>query len=229
MRPAGVLCGLAREAALLAEAKRNGVVIVAVSGADPARAARLANELAREEVRFLVSFGLAGALNPAWRPGELIVPEEVAAPDGHLFAVSSDPRRAVAGELARAGLVAHGGRLLGVDRIVAGTSAKADLRRRTGADAVDMESHHLAQAATALGRPFVVVRAVADPASRPLPAAALTPLDRAGRPRPAAMAGAILRRPNDIPRLVMLARDARSGLRALGRAVDAAAGLFEGG
>jgi len=59
---------------------------------------------------------------------------------------------------------------------------KAGLFHTTGAIAVDLESHLVAQAAARAGRPFLILRAIADPASRSLPPAAVNGLDSDGNP-----------------------------------------------
>src|SRR5262249_61247120 len=63
------------------------------------------------------------------------------------------------------------GRLLGTDAIVAEVAEKAELHRTTGALAVDMESHVVADVARRYGLPFAAVRVVCDPAHRALPPA----------------------------------------------------------
>ena len=62
---------------------------VACSGGSPERARAEAARLAAEGATGLVSFGLAGGLAPELRPGDLVLPETVQAPDGR--SLPTDP------------------------------------------------------------------------------------------------------------------------------------------
>lgn len=111
--------------------------------------------------------------------------------------------------------------LLGATRIVAARNAKAELHRRTGAAAVDLESGAVAAVAQRLGRPFLALRAVADPAGFALPPAALVGIDSAGRTALLPVLLSILRRPGQLADLVRLAHHSRRALDALARAAPA--------
>ncbi|MEX0759575.1 MAG: hypothetical protein WD100_08355, partial [Tistlia sp.] len=69
------------------------------------------------------------------------------------------------------------------------------------------------------GLPFLVLRAVADPAGLALPPAALDALDERGRSRGWAVAGRLLAAPRQLPALLALARAAAAAERALGGAL----------
>jgi adenosylhomocysteine nucleosidase len=157
-------------------------------------------------VSALVSFGLAGGLDPALRPGAVVVPRQVVE-DGLVYA--ADP-----GLAARFGGFS-GDVLLAGRAIVAAAADKAALFAATGAALVDLESGAVARVAQAAGLPFVAVRAVCDPAERTLPPAALLPLRAdGGVGLPGVIASAIAR-PWQIPGLIGLGRDAGRARRAL--------------
>ena len=105
--------------------------------------------------------GVAGALDPALRPGDLVVATEVRGPDR---TVSCPSAGILAAALRRAGVRPALGPIVSVDRIVRGSDR--DALGSTGALAVDMESAWLAEAAA--GRPLAVVRAIVDTPNRPL-------------------------------------------------------------
>lgn len=76
-RNPGIICGVQREAACLTAVGIRDRV--AISGARTARATRLAQELVSEGVDSLVSFGLAGGLDPRAGTGAVILAEHVVA------------------------------------------------------------------------------------------------------------------------------------------------------
>jgi adenosylhomocysteine nucleosidase len=80
---------------------------------------------------------------------------------------------------------------------------------------VDLESGAVARVALAHGLPFAVLRAVADPAERNLPPAALLALDGAGRIGILRVLGSVFGNPGQILGLLALARDAAAARRAL--------------
>ena len=154
----------------------------------------------------LVSFGLAGGLDPALPAGTVLVPETVLAL-GRSWPTDATLAARFGGTNTRS--------CLATDRIVASRAEKRCLWRDTGAACVDMESGAGAAAAAAAGLPFAVLRAICDPADRDLPAAALIALDAAGRLAVGALLSALLRNPLQIPPLIGLARDAAKARRAL--------------
>ena len=160
----------------------------------------------------LLSFGLAGGLDPALRPGDIVVPSAVVSRD---VAFNAD-----------AALMAHIGcaashRLLGADAIAADAATKQRLWRQTGAAAVDLESGAVARAATAHGLPFAVLRAICDAAERDLPRVALAALDARGAIGFARVVGSVAAFPGQVPVLLRLAADAAAAHRALARRVAA--------
>ena len=76
-RNPGIVCGVQREAACLAAVGIRDRV--AISGAHTARAAHIAQELISDGAESLVSFGLAGGLDPRSGTGAVILAERVMA------------------------------------------------------------------------------------------------------------------------------------------------------
>ncbi len=153
----------------------------------------------------MVSFGLAGGLHPALRPGDLLRPARVLAADG---AWDADP--ALLGGTTP-------GSLWGGGAVLATAADKAALHRRSGAAAVDLESAAVARVARRHGLPFAVLRAVCDPADCDLPPAALVALDPAGRIGLGAVLASVLANPRQVPALLALGADAARARRALAR------------
>ena len=76
------MCGLRAEARALGALSGDQRLTVGISGARPDRATLLAREMAGSGVDMLVSWGIAGGLDPALPSGTLILPGAVAGPDG---------------------------------------------------------------------------------------------------------------------------------------------------
>jgi adenosylhomocysteine nucleosidase len=200
--PVGIVTGLEAEARI---ARRFGVP-VEVGGGRAAGAVAASQRLVERGVAGLVSFGLAGGLNPALAAGTVLVPA----------AVLLDSERWDADDalLQRLGGTTPGV-LYGGGEVVASAAAKAALFARTGAVAVDLESAAVARIARQHGLPFAVLRAVCDGAGRALPRAALVALDGAGRIGRLRVAWAAVSRPWEIPDLLRLGGDAARARHAL--------------
>ena len=80
------------------------------------------------------------------------------------------------------------------------------------------ESAIVARAAERHGLPFAILRVIADPAHRPLPSAALVAMRADGGIDVAAVLGALLRNPAQLPALIRLGLDSREAFSALVRA-----------
>ena len=210
----GVVAGLRAEARCL----RGLNVRIVCTGGSPERARAEAARLVAEGAAGLVSFGLAGGLAPELRPGDLLLPETVRAPDGP--ALTADPpwRERLRAVFERGGFRATGGALAGSDRIVATACEKQLLLEASGALAVDMESHAIAAVASGAGVPFVILRAIADPHDRVIPQAALEALRPDGRVRLPSVLGGVIREPRQLIALLRLGRDTAAALATLRRA-----------
>jgi adenosylhomocysteine nucleosidase len=161
----------------------------------------------------LLSFGIAGGLAPGLRPGTLVMADRVIGDSG-----DSAPPTCLARDSGRAFNIVLGA-VFGATAPVGSALAKRAIFERTGALAVDLESALVAAAASRARLPYAVLRAIADPAERDLPNAALVPLRDSGGPDLPAVLGALLREPGQLLRLCRVALDTRAALGALGRGV----------
>jgi hopanoid-associated phosphorylase len=160
--------------------------------------------------RGIVSFGTAGGLVDALRPGAWVVARAVLADDRRY---ACDP--AWTDTLRRALGVARDDDIAGSGQPAVDAQAKRALQRATGAAAVDMESQVVARIAVARGIPFVCCRVVIDPVERSLPAAALAAMREDGSTDVLAVLRSLIRRPAQLPALLDVARDAGVAKRAL--------------
>jgi adenosylhomocysteine nucleosidase len=216
-----IVCGLKREAAILAGPGRT-----TLCGDASTLRLRLA-EAASLRPSLVVSWGLCGALDPRFRPGDLILGAEVVSGGG---AVRADEAvtSSMAQRLGGAGARVVVERLAASDAPILTAAAKAELRRATGAVAVDMESLIAGQYALKQRIPFAILRAVADPAERDLPPFVLKAVDSDGGVDTVAIIGALIRSPSQFAGLRALAADSRAAFRALKRCRSLLPGLFLG-
>ena len=208
--PVLAVAGLALEARL---AGGPGIRALAGGGDTAALAAAIEREVARG-ARALISFGIAGALAPSLVRGALVVASGVCAA-GASPSLATDARWSAA--LLRLIPDAVSGELYGSEIILADARHKAKLHARSGAIAVDMESHVAGRIAAAHGLPFAVLRAIADPADRSLPPAALVGMRSQGGVDLAAVLRSIAGSPSQLGALLRIALDARAALSALAR------------
>ncbi len=203
------IVGMKSEAALLPAG-----IPVACAGGVTARAEALARDFIAGGAQALVSIGIAGGLDPSLRPGDIVIGSGVET-EGGVIGCDLPWRDRLLAALpgARSGLV------FGSAVAAATVAHKQALFQRRGALVVDMESGAVAKAAAAAGLPFAVIRAVADPAGRALPASAMAGLDAEGNARPGAVMLGLLRRPRDLPGLIRVGLDSGRALSALGDAL----------
>ena len=216
-----IVCGLKREAAILAGPGRT-----TLCGDASTLRARLA-EAASLRPSLVVSWGLCGALDPRFRPGDLILGAEVVS-GGAAVRVDEAVTSSLAQRLGGAGARVVVERLAASDAPILTAAAKAELRRATGAVAVDMESLIAGQYALKQRIPFAILRAVADPAERDLPPFVLKAVDSDGGVDTVAIIGALIRSPSQFAGLRALAADSRAAFQALKRCRSLLPGLFLG-
>jgi hopanoid-associated phosphorylase len=199
-----VVCGLRFEAKIAAGAGIHVVCAQTATLADP-----LDNAIA-DGCDGIVSFGTAGGLIDAFRPGDWIVARSII--DG-AAQISCDIGWSET--LLQALPHAHNTVVTGVAMPVASTQAKRALHAACGAAAVDMESQVVARLAQARNIPFVCCRVIIDSVERSLPDAALAGMRPDGSTDPIAVLASLLRHPGQLPSLLAVGRDAAIARRAL--------------
>lgn len=192
------------------------------------RAEEAAHSLVRLGARVLLSFGIAGALVESLRPGTLLLPKAVAAL-GHDTLPTQDTRAQMLVHALGASLPVTREPLVSARMIIKSASQKAALAAASGAVAVDMESYAVGRVAKEAGADFAVLRAVADPAERAIPAAALAGMTPQGHVRPARVLSKLMREPAAMGDIMRLGRDNARAMRSLGSAARLAFPLFLNG
>src|SRR6478672_2553344 len=160
----------------------------------------------------IISFGIAGGLAPHLAAGDWVVGSSVRTKEGRF---PTDHGWAQALLEALPGAV-HA-EIVGADAPIAEPADKRQLHLRTGAGAVDTESHVAARIAAAHRIPFAACRAVIDPAHSVLPPAAVTGLRHDGTPDVLAVFRSVVRQPSQLPSLARTALEARTAGAALRR------------
>jgi adenosylhomocysteine nucleosidase len=151
------------------------------SGPGGERAAAAAMRAVAAGARVLVSWGLAGGLEPTLAPGVVVIPRRVIAHDGATF--DADPALHARAVALADELAVDAGDLLTVRTPLETPEAKRAARDRHRAVAVDMESAAIARVAAEARVPFVALRAVFDGVADSLPTGAGQWLDEHGRRR----------------------------------------------
>ena len=205
-----VVVGLAFEARIAGSSK--GTVICCRRGDAGAHAMNEAID--RSGCRGVISFGIAGGLDRRLRSGTHLVASEVITSEGSVRTHEGWSRT-----LLNSSRDAVHAPILGTDRVVIEPGHKHDLFARTGAVAVDTESHITALMARERGLPFACLRIVADPADRRVPNAAISGLRPDGRAYPGGVIRELARRPHETPALLAIARDTWRARRVLTRAL----------
>src|SRR5690606_38810696 len=166
----------------LTRGELEGVTVVAAEcGIGKVNAAALTQHLVSLGVGSVVFTGVAGALDPSLRVGDVVIGVDAVQHDvdvtglgyapgevpGDGVAWSADPAlvalaAAAAGELE--GVRAVRGRIASGDRFVASAELGARLREEFGAACAEMEGAAVAQVCRRAGVPFVIVRSISDTA-----------------------------------------------------------------
>jgi len=216
----GVVTGLNFEADIVRrcaarESLADRVAVATGIGRDHARAA--AQRLAASGVAGLLSFGIAGGLDPQLACATVVVATSIRA-DGLPVRQCAPDWTVRLGEILSAASPLLRGDLAYAPAVLSTASEKARIFAATGALAADMESYGVAEAASAAGLPFASVRVVADTAGEEVPDIALQAMSPDGRLKLADTLGRIARRPQQVPGLLRLGRStarARARLEAI--------------
>ena len=210
--PAGLLIisGLMREAGIF-----TGAGITTICGDAATLEARLA-AVANPPPRMILSAGICGGLDPSLQRASIVLGTEVVARSERIGA-DATVLQALMRHLTLAGERVVLGSVATADTPVVTAAAKAELRARTGAIAVDMESLIAGRFAAARTLPFAILRAVSDPADRNLPPLVLKAVSPDGSLNVARVMVALIRRPGQLTSLLAAARDSAAAFRALRR------------
>lgn len=183
----------------------NATILVTGMGAAAAERAVQAR-LAASDWSAVLTCGFAGGLDPALQIGTVIC--------------DADEDFSLRQALFDAGAVAA--RFHCAEQVAVTAYAKAMLRERTGADAVEMESGVIRRVCHARGIPSATVRVISDTAHQDLPLDFNLLVNADGKLSLGRLARQVLRRPRKIPALMALGRRSKTAARRLAAVLRAA-------
>lgn len=226
----GIIVALSDELSTLTSARiakgqtdqlANGIqIMLAGIGAENAQAAAL--RLIELGAEGLVSWGCATALSPALKPGDCILADRVTNQAGTKLScneawLSSTQSHWPANLSVAVGAVAETRELLNDSR------QKLECRQQSGALAADMESFAVADTARRAGKPWLVVRAIADPLTQSLPPAVSAATNAEGEIDRNRLVWHLLTHPTQIPEIIDLGKNffaARKTLQSVSAHID---------
>ncbi|NEW87538.1 phosphorylase [Rhodopseudomonas sp. WA056] len=209
-RPVLIVTGLIQEARIAAGP---GLTVIC-SSSDPKQLRAIMADFDASSIRGVISFGVAGGLDPSLKAGDIVIATEVMAGERRWTSEVALTDELLRSAGVRRQRVVRGG-LVGVEQVIAARTAKAALRSETGAAAVDMESHIAADYAAAANLPFAALRVISDPASRSLPQIVSTAIKPNGDVDLRKVLRGIARHPTSIRSLVSTGIDFNRALRSL--------------
>jgi adenosylhomocysteine nucleosidase len=199
------VCGLKREAGIIG--KR---ALAFYAGGDPdTLRLHLGYGLRDGGHEGIISIGIAGALSPDLKAGDVVIAERVVTAERAFETDAKWTARLVA-KLPAARL----GAVLGRSTIADTADVKAALHTATGADAVDMESH-IAASVSVSGLPFAALRVISDAADRDLPPAALVAMKPDGTVALGRVLGSIWKDPSQLGALIRTGRESEKAFATL--------------
>lgn len=231
MSVTGVVAALDFEARCLGQRRRDSGglwrlsdgSLVSVSGIGADNAARAARTLVAAGAGALLSWGVAGGLDPSLSCGAAVLPGAVLRDAGgrgalRRYETCATWREPLMSALQRYAPVVAG-TLLSSATPVAAAALKAQKFAETHAVAVDMESAAVAEVARQHDLPFLVLRVILDTAADSLPESILRAFDpaanRSGLSRAWQLLWALLTTPSELRALLRLPRQYRLAQRAL--------------
>jgi adenosylhomocysteine nucleosidase len=202
--------GLSKEAKIVGIAE-----VIAVAGGGDADGLKAKLNALHGDIRGVISIGLAGALSPHLKVGDVVIGEKILT-GAETWDCHAGWRNRLASRLVQA----HQGTLFGSDVIIQQAETKAGLHTATGALTVDMESQVAARFAASRNLPLAGLRVISDDAGHVLPPAALVAMKPDGGIALSRVLGSLLRRPGQVPALIRTARASNKAFAELLRCLD---------
>lgn len=206
-----VISGMTQESGI---AKGPGVVNV-LSGGDLAILTDRLQHIDPKTIRAVVSFGVAGALDPRLTFGDVVVSSSVTTDTGEKFATDSHLSMRISTILTNGGLKVYSGPMYSTTVEQDDASGKLAIFGSSGAISVDMESNGAAEFASKYGLPLVVLRTISDPQTFTLPSVVKRAINPDGTLNISEVIGGLLAHPSEISALVTTAEGSERAFHSL--------------
>jgi len=203
----GIVCGLESEAVLARKIAHARVVCAA---AQPLKARRLTQELVAQGVTRLMSFGIAGGLEPDLAVGSVVIGTHVYSEKGQWLCDEHWMQ-----DLVEKFPEARIGGVWGSEFLVAQAHEKKKLYEQYHCRIVDMESQCMAQIASEAQLPISVLRVVCDTSVMNVPPFVMEAIAENGQIDFKRAIGSLFRKPSQIPALIHVGRGTRHALQVL--------------
>jgi len=185
------------------------------AGMGPVNAANAAQTLLGLKVDALVSWGVAGSLDPDLVAGDIVLPVDVLDVEGQIFPVNREWHTALKNSLNHPDIYSEG-KLVSTHNVQQDVRLKSELYQATQAMAVDMESAAVAKVAFTANKPFVVIRTIFDTVAMSIPASSTNATNQYGQVSMLKLITGLIRTPTELlqyPKLVNSFAKAKTSLR----------------
>jgi adenosylhomocysteine nucleosidase len=162
----------------------------------------------------LISWGVAGALEPSLNSGDIVFAETIINQD-KTYPTSDDWKNKLLDHFSKTDFKILNANIASSLEICATATDKNRLLNKTGAIAVDMESAAIADIAIKHELDFLVIRAIADEANTSIPEAVLKFTDNLGKPEIFNFVSSCISKPTQIREITKLAKSYKIALNTL--------------
>jgi len=196
------------------EGELSGTTIVAVTtGMGSSRIVATCEQLIEQrQPDLLVLGGFAGAIDPFYKSGYILSPQQVIDENGAAIRLDGD----IPVELAEPSDEPLKPTLLTVRQMIANPDQKRQLRADHQAEAVDMESFHVARLAAQRELPLIVVRTINDPAEIAPASWSGRLVDDSGQERLRGALAMLITHPHRLGAMLRMRRGAKLAAQSLG-------------
>jgi hopanoid-associated phosphorylase len=190
-------------------------VVSVLSGGDPNVLIQALKNIDPSTIRAVISFGVAGGLDPKLVPGSVVVATSVIDENQTVFPVDASLVQEIEMDLQSQNITYQASSMAGVNVAILDQASKDAYFAKTGAQSVDMESHIAAEWAADNHLPFAVLRSISDPENLSVPAIASQALNPDGSINYSAVIGDIMKNPGDLQPLIQTSKDTQAAYAEL--------------
>jgi adenosylhomocysteine nucleosidase len=227
LKKIGIIAALPAEAACLHSKKITRLspveiqkdVFLCLSGMGHESATNAAKKLLNLNVDALISWGVAGALEPSLKSGDVVFANSVVT-QNRTYQTSHDWNQKIFGHFQNTLENVFAEEMTCSNQVCSTIENKKDLLHRTNAKAIDMESAAIAEVAEQNNLNFIVIRAIADEATTSIPDAVINHTNNLGKPDLLKFALSCLSKPSQFKEIMALATGFKTALKSLNKVAE---------